>query len=181
MFGLTTLEARLIGYALLLAAALGGYMYWHHSVFKEGAQSTEFVYIKRDAAAAKAASDRIRVLETQARETEAKHAFDLAATTADMRKRNSDEIVKRDTVIAGLRDGTAKLYVTLAGAPASCGVKAGSTTGTATGSDGAGTTGILGQADSAFLVAEASRANQVVNKLTAAQKIIRDQIKACNQ
>lgn len=181
MFGLTTLEARLIGYAALLAACLGAYMYWHHTIFAEGVASESTKVIIRDAGAAKAAADRIRTLETQARATEAQHAARVNDITTKLRNDNAAEQIKHDAVVAGLRDGTARLYVNLAGAATSCGAAASTATGTAPGTDGAGNTGYLGSDDATVLVTEFARSDARARKVNALQALALDQIRTCNQ
>lgn len=179
--GLTLTELRYAGYALVMAAVCGGLLYLHHSIYTEGAASTETKYVIRDAGAAKAAADRIQVLERAARATEAQHAANMAQITTKLRNDNAAEQVKHDAVVAGLRDGTVKLWVNSSCADAGCRTEACSTGAATPGTDGAGNTGLLGPADSAFLVDQASRADRAARKVNALQALVLDQIRTCNQ
>lgn len=181
MFGLTLTELRFAGYALLLAACLGGYMWWHHSIYTEGAESTETKYVQRDAKAAQAARNRIAALEAEARGRVAAHASAVATITTKLRSENAAELVKKDNVINGLRDGTARLYVSLASPATGCGGTPSATTGTTPGTDGARNTGYLGADDATVLVTEFARSDDRARKVSALQALVMDQIRTCNQ
>lgn len=178
----TGLELRLIGYAVAAVGALGAYMWWHHSIFAEGAASTEAKYVLRDAGTAKRAYDRVRELEAEARDEEAKHAQALVDIAGKYAKDNANALTHKDAVIAGLRDGTTKLYVSLAGSPTDrCGSAPGTIAATAGGTDGAGRTGVVGPDDAAFLVAETSNSDRLARKVNRLQDVVRAQIKTCNE
>ena len=174
LIGLVVVLGLLAGLAFTVKSYLDGV---DKKGYDRGKQETEAIYAKRDNDALKAANARIQALQTEARAIEAMHAKQVMAINDKYQKDKSDEIVKRDRVIAGLRDGTTRLYVQLApgraapstGSPVP---EAGACRG---GTDGTGATGILGQADSAFLVTEAGEADRITIKLTGVQAAL----KAC--
>ena len=142
--------------------------------FARGKKETEATYAQRDNNALRAANAKIQELQTAARAKEAEHAAQLNDIAANYRKGQADELAHKDRVIAGLRDGTAKLYVTLAARAESGGRSAGTEAGAcAGGTDGVGGSGILAEPDATFLVTEASRADRIAGKLRACQAVIR--------
>ncbi len=183
------MPAWLLSKPVLYAAsvlALAATLLWiRHTVYKSGydaaTQAVSAKYALLDAAATKAANDRIRTLEQSARDTEAKHGQAVNAITTNLRKGNADGLAQKDAVIAGLRAGTAKLWVATSCPAAGDRSATGTPEQSSARTDGAGNAGFLGEADAAFLVTEASRADAAARKVTALQALVTAMIATCNQ
>jgi len=142
--------------------------------YTRGEKETEAAYAKRDNDALLAANKQIQALQTAARAQELEHAIELTEIANKYQREKANEIAHRDRVIAGLRDGTTKLYVKLAGSAQPCaGSQAGETGASVSGDTGAGASGILNESDSAFLINEAHRADRIAGKLKACQLIVK--------
>lgn len=166
-------------YLILIVLAVISLALWYvyqtidGRAYSRGKDETEAKYAKRDNEALKAANARIQALQTEARAIEAMRNAEMTAITDKYQKDKANDIAHKDRVISVLRDGTAKLYVTLANnAPVSCGSQNSEIIPGARGTAGARGSGVLAEVDSAFLVSEASRADRIAGKLAACQSVI---------
>ena len=167
---------------VLLLSLIGGIAYTVKSTienadergYERGKTETEATYAKRDNDALKAANERIQALQNEARSLEAMRVAEVTAITDKLTKEKANDLAYKDRVIAGLRDGTTKLYVKLAGSAQPCaGSQAGETGPSTSGNTGTGASGILDESDSSFLINEASRADRIAGKLQSCQAVIR--------
>ena len=111
--------------------------------------------------------------EEKYRAAESDHAANLAAIQADYQRKGQDANKKTDTLIAAARAGTFRLRdpsATVA-KPSDRDNLPQSSPG-ARGCDDKTGTGLLGKADTVFLIGEASRADQIVRQLSACQSVI---------
>lgn len=172
--GITDGWLILIVLAVVVAAGWVAYERIDGRGYARGKSETEAGYAKRDNDALVKANQRIQELQDAARAKEREHAAQLTAINDQYQRDKAREIANRDRVIAGLRDGTTRLYVQLAGEAADrCRGGMPETAAGGGGNTGTGRTGILGEADSAFLINEANRADRIAGKLKACQAIVR--------
>lgn len=149
---------------LLLALAGAGATGWHY-----GAQHNEAAWQKREAQITAESAAKIEASMQRALTAERKSATDLAAVSAEFQKQLQEVDREKDRVIAGVRAGNIKLSI-----PARCaggGSNVPAAGAPASGRDGE-TRAELSAAAADFLVAEASRADAVVQQLAACQAVV---------
>jgi prophage endopeptidase len=118
------------------------------------------------------ANQALDAAHTRNRQVEQEKAEALSKVSAGYQKGLKDGESKKSAALDDLQSGALRLRVNLAG----CEAIGSATAKAAAGSvrrDGGAATGFLGQADSAFLVAEANRADDIARQLTACQAVVR--------
>ncbi len=153
--------------ALLLACI---YVYGDHQ-FGLGETAERSLWLKRDNADLTKANAKIKLLEEQYRKQERDWADVLAATSTQYQKDLKHVKDDKDRVIAGLRDGSMRLFLPVATGLKPNGSAACQIATTASGRDGE-TRGELSIAAAEFLVSFASEADEVTKQLGRCQDII---------
>jgi len=111
------------------------------------------------------ANDRVRGIEQDIAQL-------LANESAGYQSKLKEKDRALQTALNAVRDGTGRLFVS-ATCPSVGGNATGSSAPTPSGRNGAAGTALLGEADSSFLITEASRADSIVEQLTACQGVVR--------
>jgi len=151
--------------------------------YDRGKQETEAKYAKRDNEQLRAAAERIKTLEDQARRQERENAERLAEISKQRQKELADAKRQHDRDIAAVRAGTLKLHdpgVPAGGAAAGRGSPGPAPGAPAGGRDGE-TRGQLSGAAAEFLLGLAGEADDVARQLDKAQAVIIEYRRACNQ
>ncbi len=165
---------------LLAALAFGGAQTVRLAHANLAISEQKAAYAQRDAEASAVVAAAVQKRQNEVRALEAKSAEDVADTSATFEREKANAAKRNQKVIADLHTGMLSLRVQLASVTAQG--DRGSSAEVGAGSvrcDGGPATGILGQADAAFLVAEASHADEVVLQLRAAQTLIRKDREVC--
>lgn len=160
--------------ALLLVGALGTIAYKLDSRgFERGKAQVEAQVAQRDNEALKQALDKLAKATKQVRDLEDKNIADLAAAALNLKKGLDNAEKAKMAALAGVRDGSIKLQVRLAQCTTNS-VRNSTSATSPSGQPDNGTTAtaVLGEDDSTFLITEASRADKIVQQLTAAQEVI---------
>jgi hypothetical protein len=169
------LYAGLAGIALILLAFGGGVWYGH----ADGVGDERLTWQTRETSELMAANAKILELEAKYRAAEAEATKAMIDINDRLDKENADALAQKDRALADLREHNNRLRVHLAASEdARRSAEAQAAAGADSG-DGAACTGFLDDADAAFLVAEAARADTVARQLGAAQDVIRAIVKAC--
>ena len=158
----------------IIGIATGAYLKGH----SDGVDSERVDWQARENTELKAANNKILELEKRNREIEQDTRDKLSTITADLRKENSDEIIKKDSVINGLRSGAARLRVT-------CGKSTDRSPGATAPADPGGTkngeeSGFLGLSDQSFFITRFSEADTITRERNACVKILDIYVAACN-
>jgi hypothetical protein len=174
-FGSTFNPWLLLGVLLLWLASLVAVGSWQR---EDGATVERSAWQGRENAELRTANGRIRELEEGARHEEAAHALALQEKSAAYERKLIDEQDLHARDIAAVRAGARKLRDP--GATTRCPVRsdaaqAGPGAGERDGEAG----GELSPAAAEFLLGEASRANAIVEQLTACQAIVIEDRKLC--
>jgi hypothetical protein len=103
---------------------------------------------------------------------------EMAELRDQLQQEKANAKAAEDRVLAGIADGSVRLSIHADSAQRDCGA-AGGASGASAGADGDGGGELLGKADAAFLVAEASRADSVARKLGRAQQLIQRYLELC--
>jgi len=151
--------------------------------YDRGKQETEAKYAKRDNEQLRAAAERIKTLEDQARRQERENAERLAEIYGQRQKEIADAKRRYDRDIAAVRDGTLKLRdpgVPAGGAAAGCGSPGPAPSAPAGGRDGEARGQLSGTA-AGFLLGLAGEADDVARQLDKAQAVILEDRRACNR
>lgn len=159
----------IVGFLVALIAASAG-SYWKGS--NDGRTAEKAAWQARENAELVAANAEILRLEEAARETEHRHAQELADISAGFEKDKADAAAQKDRDVAAARAGTLSLRI-----PSIC-KEAGGGTGSAIAAspgerDGPATTE-LPREITANLLALADDADEVVKQLTACQAIVKN-------
>jgi hypothetical protein len=163
----------LLGLALAGALGWGSIQTWRLEAANGRTASLVGEYAVRDAKAQEAATIALQAAQTRARTAEQKSATDVAAVSVKYEQEKANVAKHTQKTIADLHTGALSLRVTLADSAAQGDRGGTSETGAAAGKcDGGTGSGLLSEPDSAFLVAEAGRADEIVAQLTAAQTVI---------
>ena len=177
----------LLNPTVLLGIALAGAMGW--GAIQTGrldrAQKSILAlrgeYAIRDRQAQEAADKRLQAALLRVREAERKSAEDVAAVAVKLEKEKNDAAKRAQKVISDLHTGVLALRVQLdtrgadpgsGGSPGEAGARAGQRDGGPGSRLPQPVAGTLSRADSEFLIAEASRADEVVSQLQACQAVI---------
>ena len=165
--------AYLVG-AILVMVAIAGAGWKGYSL---GGDSVRAVYAERDLKAAAENAAKFQALSNEYREKEQA----LAGASAAVSKKYQKELANHETTklaaLAAVDAGTLRLRLTDSAECKADRSSAAKTAATAGGRDGAAEGRFLGKADSAFLIAEASRANEIVGQLTACQDLLESERK----
>ncbi len=137
-----------------------------------GERLNDQAWQKREASINAATAAKIQVATDAVRKEEQAKAQKFVDISSTLQGKLKDSENARTIALNAVRDGTGRLFVT-ASCPATSGDSQDSITASTSGSDAAGRTAVLGEADSAFLITEASHADKVVLKLQACQDIVR--------
>lgn len=149
--------------------AIGGAYFKGHSA---GADSVHVAYLQRDTEAAQKSLSKIRELSEAVRSKEQQKAHELAKVSESYQRELAQNEARKNALLDDVVSGRIRLYVNTR-KDGDSGKPAGETTASACRCDGREEGGFLGQADTAFLVSEASRADQVVKQLGACQAVVR--------
>jgi hypothetical protein len=147
--------------------------------YDRGKSETIADYAKRDNQALQAALDRVKELQDEKAAAELAHEKRLAAIAEDHKKELTNADIQRrrdvDAVHAGyrLRDPGAR-------STTQCDRGTGSASAAATGQRDGGAPGELSAEATGFLLGFANDADEVARQLGAGQKVILEQIRACN-
>lgn len=155
--------------ALGAVLAIGGAYFKGHSA---GADSVHVAYLQRDNEAAQKNLAKIRELSQAVRSKEQQKAEELAKVSQNYQRELAQNEARKNALLDDVVSGRIRLYVNTR-KDGDSGKPAGETTATACRCDGREEGGFLGQADTAFLVGEASRADQVAKQLGACQAVAR--------
>lgn len=171
----------LLGIALAGASGFGWLQTTRLGVAQDRIQALRGEYAVRDRAAQEAADKALQAALERVRQAERKSAEDVAAVAAKLEKEKNDAAKRTQKVIADLHTGILSLRVQLDTRGAEPGDRStGPETGPAAGQcDGMAGSGFLAPADAAFLVSEASRADEVTTQLQAAQAVILKDREVC--
>ncbi len=172
-------------YALVAAAALGALWYAYTTIdgrgYERGKSAVEADYVKRDNKALKDALDRVQTLQAEIRAREASHQAAVAALSEKHQQEKVHAKRQHDRDLAAVRAGTLKLRDPGATATAAqCDRSPERPPAAASGGDHAAAGSELSGAASEFLLSLMHEADGVVGQLTAAQALIREQVRACN-
>lgn len=160
--------------AAVAAMALGAVLINNYGDgrYDEGKADEHAAWTKREASELATANGRIRELNTQAREQESQNAIALAVIGKDLEKKRDIHERRRDDAIDAARVDPIGLRVPIQPGTTTCQDPGGNPAGetaTAPGErDGAATARLSDEA-ARFFVSEATRANQIVEQLTACQ------------
>lgn len=148
--------------------------------WQNGAGHTEerAVWLDKDNQEITLANAKIIALEQAARDKEQKHGEELQQVAITLERNRSDELEKRDNTIARLRAGDLRLLDPHAAGARPAGDPAGQVA-TGPGQRDGAAAGELSGAAAEFLVSEASRADAIVNQLTACQDVLRKDREFC--
>lgn len=163
--GFVQLYLYLIAGAFVLAALAWGV----RSIYQSGREAERKVWEQREAKITADANEKVRLAQQRLIAQERAHAAALTEVSADYQRKLQENVNAKDRVIAGLRDGSRKLFVS-ARCPNAGGVVSGAPAG-AGGRDGDARAELSGSA-AEFLVAIASEADAVVRQLSACQAVI---------
>jgi len=141
-------------------------------IFSAGANSVHVKYLTRDSEAAQKNLAKIRELSEAVRSKEQQKAEELAKVSESYQRELAQNEARKNALLDDVVSGRIRLYVNTR-KDGDSGKPAGETTPTACRCDGREEGGFLGQADTAFLVSEASRADQVAKQLGACQAVVR--------
>lgn len=172
-------------YALAAAAALGALWWAYDTVdgrgYARGKSEVEANYAERDNKALKDALDRVQVLQAEIRAREASHQAAVASLSEKHQQEKAHAKRQHDRDLAAVRAGTLKLRDPGATATAAqCDRSPERPPAATAGGDHAATGSELSGAASEFLLSLMHEADGVVRQLTAAQGLIREQVKTCN-
>jgi prophage endopeptidase len=166
--------------AIAAAALIGAAWWWVNSYgndrYAEGESTERSKWEKREFSEVKAANAKIAELMTAAREQESAHAFNLAAIGTQLEAKRTATTARRDTAIADARGSIIGLRIPIKPEPAACespGASQASATPAASSGSNDTPTARLSDAAVEFLISEASRADAIVEQLTACQAVIR--------
>lgn len=141
-------------------------------IFSAGANSVHVKYLTRDSEAAQKNLAKIRELSEAVRSKEQQKAEELAKVSESYQRELAQNEARKNALLDDVVSGRIRLYVNTR-KDGDSGKPAGETAATACRCDGREEGGFLGQADTAFLVGEASRADQVAKQLGACQAVVR--------
>lgn len=179
----TGLLFKALAVILAATALLGSIWGLHRAVdgagYQRGKAEVESVWQAREARQNASYAAKIRELSEAAAAATQRGASDTAKTVRKLTLEKADEVAKRDAVIADLRAGR-RVFVD-PGSPG-CNPPGGSPPRTTTADspgDQPAEGGQLSQKLGEFLVAEASRADQVVHDFNAALELLRSDRRVC--
>jgi len=163
----------IVGGAFVAGLASGGGAAWKVQGWR--LEALRGAYAERDTTAQAEATKAIQAAQTRARTAERKSAEDVAAVAAQFEKDKAHVALQNRKTIADLHTGILILRVQLDTRGTQPGDRsAASEIGSGTGQrDDCPGTVVLGQADSTFLIREASAADEIVEQLTACQAIVK--------
>ena len=142
------------------------------AIYRAGAKSERAEWQEREAKINAAIATKIEAANKRVREAEQSIASQVADAATEYQRALKGKDDALNIALNSLRAGTGRLFVS-ATCPAPGGNTADSAAAGAGRRDGAAGTAILGEADSTFLLAEASRADGIVHQLAACQAVVR--------
>lgn len=165
--------------AAVLAALWMAYNTVDGRGYTRGKSETEATYAQRDNQALQAALARVKQLQDEKAAAERAHEGRLAAIAADHNKEMANANVQRDRDVAAVRAGF-RLRDPGARGTTQCPGGTGPAAAAATGQRDGGAAGELSAEATGFLFGLVNDADDVTRQLHAAQKVIIEQIRACN-
>ena len=167
----------IIGLLIGIGVAFGGGMYWGMDI---GETAERSLWQGKENKELVAANDKIKKLMSENLRLQQEGSERVAAISLKLQKENADELKKRDELIASYRNGTMRLRIPIASIE-TFGNTSGKIGTDPSQSNGGEKAGFLGEADQAFLVSEAFRANQIVRELNACKEILVEDRRICNR
>lgn len=165
---------------LAVMACLFVFYSYGQQQYKRGEAACAVPVLKRANDDLAAANDLIIKLQREARDTELVHAARLAALDKTYQETQANEKAKSDVVINNLRAGIAKLQFRPAAASSQqASADSTSAAGPGPGSSDGAKTSELPDTTAGDLYAEAARADEVTEQLTACQQVIVEDRRIC--
>lgn len=162
--------------ALLFALAAGiatGAIYLHHAGYKAGAASVQTRWDAQKLVDANAYAQTLEKVDAQHRQQQAQWEQQLAAASTQYQEDKHNVEKQRDAAIAALRAGTLRLRDPGATPTVAVGGSAVPNTAASAGGRAAGGGAELSRASSEFLLGIAADADEIVQRLTACQAVVR--------
>lgn len=173
--GLPGLAKCLTAFAIVLAVFAYG-----QQQYRRGEVACAVPHLKRANADLAAANELIIQLQREARDAELAHAARLAAVDKKYQEKQAHEQAQNDVVVSKLRAGIAKLqYRTPIASSQQTSADSTSAAGPGPGSSDGTETSELPDTTAGDLYAEAARADEITEQLTACQQVIVEDRRVC--